>query len=265
VPPIPVEEALAGGRAEGTTARVVAVLDALARSPEGGVGVRQLSIDLAVSRSAVHRILQSLAELGVARSLRSGGYEAGPMMAAWAAFLATRHSLLSSAGHIMDRLVEQAQEASYLFAFNPQTDSLTVIGGRQCSKPVQYVLELGSTAPLYLGATGKAVLAMLPDSKLNELDFGLSQRKASQFRATLRADLAVTRERGYAVSFGERIPEACGVAAGFAIDGKPAGSLTLTTPQFRMQEENVAVFGGLVRAAVNDLSALLEATPVLDV
>ena len=57
---------------DGMTARVVAVLDQLARTSPTGVGVRQLASELGLSRSAVHRVLQSLAEVHVARALLVG-------------------------------------------------------------------------------------------------------------------------------------------------------------------------------------------------
>ena len=43
-------------------ARVVAVLDALARADEKGVGVRELAVETGISRSAVHRLLAQLVE-----------------------------------------------------------------------------------------------------------------------------------------------------------------------------------------------------------
>ena len=60
-------------------ARVVAVLDALARADEKGVGVRELAVETGISRSAVHRLLAQLVELGYADVLPADRYEAGSL------------------------------------------------------------------------------------------------------------------------------------------------------------------------------------------
>jgi DNA-binding IclR family transcriptional regulator len=247
-------------KADSTTARIVAVLDALARGPEGGVGVRQLAAELSVSRSAVHRMLQNLAELGIARPVRSGGYEAGATMVAWGAFLASRHSLFSAAQHLMDRVVEAANETTYLFTYEASRKSLTVIDSRQSTESVRYVLEHGSSSPIHVGASGKSVLALLPDSEIDDLALDMDASEAERFRQALREDLAETRKRGYAVSFGERIPDACGVASAFLVDGSPQGAIAINAPTFRMRESLVEPFGALVSAAARDLSALLDAS-----
>jgi DNA-binding IclR family transcriptional regulator len=240
-----------------STVRVVAVLEALARGPDGGVGVRQLAADLSLSRSVVHRILQTLAEIGIARALPSGTYQVGATLAAWGAFLANRHDLLSAASHIMERLVEDAQETAYLLVFDVQRDSLQVVAARHCHKPVRYILEIGSVAPLHSGAAGKAVLAHLPAAEVARIDVDESGSHATRSSEQLLADLAESRRRGYAVSFGEQISDACGIATAFFVDGSPAGALTLTVPSFRMRKALVKPYGALVKGAANELSAFL--------
>jgi DNA-binding IclR family transcriptional regulator len=245
---------------DGMTARVVAVLDSLARSPSTGVGVRQLASELGLSRSAVHRVLQSLAELHVARALPSGGYAPGSVMASWAAFLADRHNLLAASADVLDRLVASVGETAYLFSYEAPHDYATVLAGSQCGKPVRYILNIGSTAPLHIGAAGKAILAHLPEEFVDTLlPLGATVRETKAAKSALLADLAESTRRGYAVSIGERIPEACGIASAFFVDDAPAGSIDITIPRHRMNPDDVDVFGRLVFAAAHELSRLLNA------
>jgi DNA-binding IclR family transcriptional regulator len=236
----------------------VAVLEALARGPEGGVGVRQLATELSLSRSAVHRILQTLAEIGMARPLPSGGYEVGATMAAWGAFLAHRHNLLSAGAHVMERLVGSSHETAYLLVFDVQRHALQVVAARHCDQPVRYFLEIGTVAPLHRGAAGKAVLAHLPETDVATWPSDRSEPETARSRQQLRADLEDTRRRGYAVSFGEQISDACGIATAFFVDGAPAGAVTLTVPSFRMRKSLVKPYGSLVSAAGRELSAALD-------
>jgi DNA-binding IclR family transcriptional regulator len=234
------------------TARVVAVLDQLARTAPTGVGVRQLASELGLSRSAVHRVLQSLAAAHVARALPSGSYAPGAVMASWAALLADRHSLLSASADVLARLVSSVDETAYLFSYEWPDHYATVLSGIQCGKPVRYVLEVGSRAPLHAGAAGKAILAHLPPGIVEDLPLsgGLS-------KDALLADLAAARQRGYALSIGEHIPEACGVASVFYVDDQPAGSIDITIPRYRMEPDKMDSIGKLVVAAAEDLSHLL--------
>lgn len=249
--------------ADSTTGRVVAVLDSLARAPSTGVGVRQLASNLGLSRSAVHRVLRALAEFHVARVLPSGGYAPGSLMASWAAFLAERHSLLSAASDVLDRLVAAVSESAYLFSYQSPDRHATVLASSQCSKPVRYVLEVGSTAPLHVGAAGKAILAYLPEDLVVELAEGRTVKQRQAARTGLIADLAESRRLGYAVSVGERISEAFGVASAFFIDGAPAGSIDVTIPRYRMDPDKTETFGRLVFSAAHELTRLLDAETVL--
>jgi DNA-binding IclR family transcriptional regulator len=253
----PADAVSSAAKNDGIVMRVVAVLDQLARTAPTGVGVRQLASELGLSRSAVHRVLQSLAEVHVARALPSGSYAAGSVMASWAALLADRHSLLSASADVLTRLVASVDETAYLFSYEWPNQYATVLSGRQCGKPVRYVLEVGSRAPLHAGAAGKAILAHLPPNIIDDLPLAEGAGTAESSKDALFADLAVTRERGYALSIGEHIPEACGVASVFYADGRPAGSIDITIPRYRMEPDEMDGIGKLALAAAQDLSHLL--------
>lgn len=242
------------GRPDGTAARVVAVLDALARVPEGGVGVRQLAADLDLSRSAVHRILQTLADLNVARPLGPNGYEAGDVMAAWGAFLFRRHSLLSASRGILERLSVATRETTLLFSF--ADGQITLMATRDSDRPIRYVLEAGTKVPLHRGATGKSILANLPESQWDDPAWGLSRSEAQ----ALHTDLEATRDRGYATSVGENIPDACGFASAYFRGSDPIGAITLTVPRYRVEDHPEDVVGPLVRTAARNLTNLLNAS-----
>src|SRR4051812_38355143 len=88
------------------TTRVVAVLDALLRSPDGTVGVRDLAGQLAMSRSATHRFLVVLADLGYARTVEGGRYQTTARARAWSHFMSTQHPVLVEAEPVLAELAD---------------------------------------------------------------------------------------------------------------------------------------------------------------
>jgi IclR family acetate operon transcriptional repressor len=230
------------------------VLDALARVPDGGVGVRQLAADLGLSRSAVHRVLQTLADLNVARPLGLNGYEAGDVMAAWGAFLSRRHTLLTASRGILERLSQETRETTLLFSWDK--DTVALVAAHESDQPIRYVLEIGTKVPLHRGATGKSILSNLPEDRWNQPAWELSAEAAS----ALAADLELTRDRGFATSHGENIPDACGFSSAFFRGTEPIGTITITVPKFRMPLHSEDELGPLVRQASRELTKLLNAS-----
>jgi DNA-binding IclR family transcriptional regulator len=126
---------------------------------------------------------------------------------------------------------------------------------------VRYILDVGSRAPLYAGASGKAVLAYLPDSLIDELELVGFQPQTVTDPRKLRADLARIRASGVAWSFGERIAEAVGCAAPVFRASSVAGSISLTVPGYRFEESQRDAIGAAVVAAAATATGLLTAAP----
>ena len=92
--------------------------------------------------------------------------------------------------------------------------------------------------PLHLGAAGKAVLAFAPEW-LDEIDMHNDAQGRKVKVSELRKTLAAIRTTEFAIAEGERIPGAFGVAAPVFIDGKIAGSLTVTTPRYGVDRSRI--------------------------
>jgi DNA-binding IclR family transcriptional regulator len=239
--------------------RIVSVIDALARAEPGGIGVRELAIETGISRSAVHRVLAHLAGLGYANLLPQERYEAGPLALAWAQLLAGDHSFKSAVHDALLHVVADFDESAYAFEYSPEKHDLVVASGAQTSQPVRYLLEIGSRAPLHAGAAGKAVLAFLDDSVVDELELPRLTPTTVVDRDRLRDDLATIVERGYALSEGERINDAFGVAAPVFGDVGVAGAITITVPRYRFDKSKVSELAEGVVAAAAAASHLLTA------
>jgi IclR family acetate operon transcriptional repressor len=238
----------------GAVSRVITVLGLLAEDPDEGLSIRKTAERAGISRSAVHRILSQLAQCGVARARSDGVYAAGPVFYELATRLISGSTLLESADRLMQQLVRDVGETVCLTQLVPAEQRLVFVHVVECDKPVKYVVQVGTTAPLHAGAAGKAVLAWLPDGVLGKLDLPSITPSTPTDRAALAAELAVVRDRGYATSLGERFTEAVGIAAPVFTDGVVTGSMSVTVPRSRYSDDQLPVLSGLVAAAAEEFS-----------
>jgi IclR family acetate operon transcriptional repressor len=242
--------------------RTVAVIDLLARAEPYGVGVRELASATGISRSAAHRVLTALTQLGYARQLPSERYEPGALALAWTALTGDRLPLQEAAQDALNELSAKFDETAYAASYGPEAKNEIIYRAvAPSSKPVRYVIEVGSRAPLYAGASGKAVLAYLPGSAVDELDLVRLQPQTITDRRKLRADLTRINASGVAWSFGERIAEAVGCAAPIFRGADVVGSITLSVPGYRFEDSERAAIAEAVVAAAATATGLLTAAP----
>jgi DNA-binding IclR family transcriptional regulator len=220
------------------------VVDVLLRFIDGAetIGVSQLARDMAVSKAVVHRALQTLASRQlVAFDAPTRQYKLGPSAAALGV-RALRDSDLRTASkpHLAD-----------LSAATGETVTLTglIAGGRVYldevvgPQEISMTVEIGRRYPLHAGSSGKAILAFLPREDQEALLAGPLEAVTPLTivdAADLRDELTGIRERGFAISSGERLPDAGSVAAPiFDFDGIPIGSISVCGPRYRVTREFV--------------------------
>jgi DNA-binding IclR family transcriptional regulator len=97
-------------------------------------------------------------------------------------------------------------------------------------------------------SNGKALLAWLPDERVNEIlqieGLPSATKKSITKPGLYRADLVVVRERGYATDLEEFQEGVSGVSAPvFSPRGQVIATISLVGPAFRMTEENIRDFG----------------------
>lgn len=220
--------------------RVTDVLDAFAEAGSD-LGVSELARQLRCSKSVVHRILVALVDTGyVASDPVTRRYRLG-----------ARALALARAGSAADDLRRRA--LPHLHAIRERTGetaTLSILRGQarvyadqlEGRHAVKQTVEVGAEAPLHLGASGKAILAFMPEAARPPAGRGIE------------GDLERIRKRGYAVSHGERIPGATSVAAPvFDRDGV-VGSISAAGVTARSDARTIARYGAVVAAEARALS-----------
>ncbi len=184
--------------------RAVAILDAL-RAKGDYLGVTELSNELDLHKSTVHRLLVSLKRGGlVERDPRTRRYRLGIRLVELGYAVLNSRGLPQIALPYLHYLADTVKEITFLSI----RDGDRVIDVLQLPAPhmVQYINWLGSGS-LHSTSAGKIFLAHMGEA---ELESYLNEPLASYTANTmtdanqLRAEVAMVRERGYATNWEEQ-------------------------------------------------------------
>ena len=122
---------------------------------------------------------------------------------------------------------------------------------------------IGSRLPVYCTSTGKSLLAFLPPEQLEAaLTATVWERRTETTVTTpeaLKEQLALVRNRGFADSNGEMIPELRAVAAPIRQhDGQVVATVNISVPSHRVShEELIGKFGSKVLETAQQISRAL--------
>jgi DNA-binding IclR family transcriptional regulator len=195
--------------------RVTAVLMCFTDG-EPELGVTDIAQRLELPKSAVHRLLEALTKSGMtSREHDRGKYRLGPRATELSLAALGTVDVRSLALPVMEELRDTTGETVTLsFVIGNQRVYVAQVESRQ---DVRMTVEVGRRAPLYAGASGRAILMTFAEV---ELDHYLSAVALTPLtdrtlhdRATLADVLTADRLRGYTDSSGERDPYAAAVAA----------------------------------------------------
>jgi len=238
--------------------RVLAVCEALADHQPAGV--RELARTLGLPVTTVQRALETLLEAGWAVRSEKGAWALSSRCAAIGARAGTAGALRELAGPAMLRLQRVSDESVRLWA--REGDRVLLVASLDSHQLVRYVSPpTGTTLPLHASASGKAILAFLPEREREAVLAGPLEKVTEATivdRAELERNLAQVRERGYSETYHEARRDVGGVAAPvFDATGRPVAALSLALPMHRLTDEIVRTYGQHVVTEAATLSAEL--------
>lgn len=182
---------------------------------------------------------------------------AGPVGLAWISKLSELDPRRIQSD-ILAATAARFDETVALGLLDSDTRRLRISQSHASTRPVHYALEPGDHLMLYAGAAGKAVLANLPSHTWpRELD-PLTTATITD-HSELTADLTGIREAGMAVSFGEHISDAVGIAAPVFDGLRVVGSITISIPRYRFDEKDLPTLTAAVREAAAMTTLLMTA------
>ncbi|WP_069812348.1 IclR family transcriptional regulator [Streptomyces sp. TP-A0874] len=224
------------------------------------VRLTDVSEHLGVARSTAHRLLTTLREHGFVEQEPGGRrYRLGPALLGLARGLAEERALIRIARPHLESLRDAADETSNLLVLDgPDAFFLDGVDGTQ---PLRVVPRTGDHVPAYSTAGGKAILAELPPEAVRlRYPSGLTRLTPATLPDldALAADLALTRERGYALNFDESVVEVHGAAVPVRDrHGAAIAAVTVSAPSTRLDHARAAALAPLLRSTADAISAQL--------
>lgn len=235
----------------GTVTRVVKMLACIAEA-EGEVSIKSLCQSLNLPASTVHRLLSLLMKEGVVeRSPSRALYGPGLEFMRIGSLVAAKVQVVELAKPVIRALVEECDETCVLLRYIPASRKVMAVYAQYSSHPLRYQIDMFQPHSLLWGATGRAVLAFLPEQEietaLKDNDPSPATGERLPPRNAVLKDLREIRERGYAITHGQKIAGAVGFAAPlFNSERYAIGCLSVTVPKTRFNQKGSARLSALL-------------------
>ena len=243
--------------------RALTLVEWLARNP-GTHGVREIAGELAMSKSAVHRLLVTLDRRGWVRKTPDGlKYALGLTTLHLGSEVLNGITFLEAAAPIARELAQVTGEAIYLGV--PDGTRVVIVHKVAGSHPIRFDESVGARAYLHTAAVGKAILASFKDSEIERVitETDLPARTSATITdpAQLRREIERIRAQGFAESNEENYVGALGIAAPiYDWSGQVAGAITVAGPKARMRSVKANI-ARQVRDSAGRISAELGFRP----
>ena len=236
---------------DNTTIKALRVLEALAASDEPR-GVAELSRQVGLTKSNTFRILATLASQGYVRSHpETGRYSLTLRVWEQGAKVIERHPVRRVAQPHLRALYGQLGETILLSVL--EVPEVLYLAKIESDYPVRASARVGSRAPAWRTASGKAMLAFHSDEVVaNVITFAqLSEEQAEQ----LRSEFQEIRNRGYARSVnGSRQGVHSVAAAVWSSETAPTSAVSVSGPAERFSAERMASMGSAVMNTATRIS-----------
>lgn len=240
--------------------RALAALAILAnRSSE--CSLAELCTALKLHKSTVHRLMMVLERHRlVVKNPETGRYRLGLKLFELGSKALDGLDLRGRARPYLDRLQSQFGETVFFCILDE--GQVFYVEKVESQQSVRTACTVGSRAPAYCTAVGKAMLAELSDGEVNGIvrRWGLKPITANTITtaAELKAELRAVRSRGYAIDNEEKEEGLrCVSAAVRGHSGKLFAAMSISGPAFRLTRERIPEIGQAVMRAANELSAEL--------
>jgi len=241
-------------------ARAAHLLRLVTSAGPDGAALHQLARSAELTRSTTHRLLSALRAEGlVERDEESARWMPGPELFLMGSLAAPRHDVTGLARDVVRSLAVKTEESAFFSV--RRADETVCLMREEGAFPIRsFVLSEGIRFPLGVASAGLAILSFLPthdvDAYLDRHPEIAHQWGRPHSEQPLRARLAETKARGYAINPGLIVEGSWGIgAAVFDRSGRPEWALSLTGVEFRFGPDRLADLGRTLLAHAHQLSA----------
>ncbi len=215
--------------------KIVLVIDLLATSSQG-VTLKKVQQALGLNKGTAFRILRTLESQRVAARDEDGSFVLGSRVLWWETCYRQKRDLAKLVRPHLEALRDLTLETA---VFSIMMGNQTVVVDQALSPHATSTrFDIGFSAPLHAGATGRVMLAHLhPEKRKNLLSRRLERftERTITDRRRLEQQLAKCLAQGFAFSEGERLFGTSSIAAPvFGPDQEMLGVISVTGPSARL-------------------------------
>lgn len=211
-----------------------AVLDAVHEL--GEAGVTEIADHIGIAKSTVHDHLTTLVKHKFL--IKKGStYQVGLKCYYYGVQAKKRQNFVDIVRPSLERIASKTGEIAWLMV--EEHGEGVYLEKAQGEQAVQPYGELGKRVPMHNIASGKAILAHLPEERVSQIvtETTLDGRTENTITDVdeLLSELETVRERGYALNDGENLTGFRAVASPILDDENPLGSIAVSGPENRFR------------------------------
>ncbi len=162
---------------------------------------------------------------------------------------------------ILEELSRETGESVFLTILDK--DEAVTLETVEPKNKVKFSVSIGSRAPLYVGASYRSILAYKSEEYINQY---IKTCKFVKFTENtlnqpneLRKELIQIKKQGWAISEGEYTPDIIAIAVPLFEQAKGViGSITVSGPIYRMEDEKIRTFLPLLQKARDEVEKHID-------
>jgi len=241
-----------GARAVG---RAFDLLEALADGPST---LQDLSQATGISKTTAFRLLGTLETRGlVFKDPSRGAYGLGPsLLKATQGPLSGMVAVATLGQASLRELSDETGETAALHVRHGH--ERLCVAEAPSPQSIRYSSVAGTRAPITNGSVGVVLLAFAPEPSRDHLLLSLQSSEPSFDAAAIERRLAEARQRGWAISAGERVPGATAISVPVTANGQTL-ALSVLGPVSRLPSHQLRSFLPAMRHQGKQLIRLLDA------
>ncbi len=234
-----------------TVAKAFTIVDVLAGQSDRGITLTDLSAQLRMPKSTVHRYLATLQQLKLAERSDTDRFRLGTKVIELAGMFLANSDLRTESQAALEALATQTDETIHLAV--PSGTEVVYIAKVESKHALRMYSYIGARLPMYCTALGKAILAFsTPERRRDVLVQPLKSRTPSTITSphALERELDAIRAQGYAIDDEENEPGIRCIGAPISDYSQTViAALSVSGPGNRMDRKRCIALAPVVRDA----------------
>ncbi len=218
--------------------------------------LNDLSDQLGISKSAVSRLLQTLASEGfITKVAETKSFRLGPSVLGLNSIFTANLEIRNVAIPSIHNLVETLKEAAYLATI--EGEEVIYLFGQESKQPLRIQSHVGKRTPLYCTGSGKAMLAYNEELIEKVIAKGLHKHAKNTITdpKKLRQHLKEVKKQGFAHESDEFIDGIASISAPIRnYRNKVVAAVTIVAPSQRLHKHLLPIFSKKIIQASIEIS-----------